>query len=64
METVRFEIVADGDSWSVVENSRKAGSYATREVAFEAIVGPISNALKEGSEVTLVIRAQEGGPAL
>lgn len=64
MEKLSFEIVPAGTEWDVLENGEQAGSFATREVAFEAVIGPISNALKEGSEAILIIRADPSGSAI
>lgn len=64
MAEASFEIVPAGENWDVIENGDRAGSYATREVAFEAVAGPISNALKQGVEVSLIIRADPSGSAI
>lgn len=64
MDRACFDIAPDSGEWHVIEGDHKAGPYATREAAFEAVVGPISNALKEGSEVTLVIRANPSASAI
>ena len=56
-----MNIVPAGDGWTLVENGRDGTTrYATREAAFEAIVGSLSNALKEGLEVSLHIAAVPG----
>lgn len=61
MEKFDIEVVPDADGWALLENgSRGTAAYATREAAFEAIVGPASNALKEGLEVAIRVRAVPG----
>ena len=61
MDKLDFEIVPAGSGWIVVENgNRGTVPYATREAAFEAIVGSASNALKEGMDVSIHIAAAPG----
>lgn len=61
MEKLDIEIVPAADGWGLVENGKTGtASYATREAAFEAVVGPASNALKEGLEVAIRVRAVPG----
>ncbi len=58
MDKLQIEIVPANEGWVLVENgSRGTAAYATREAAFEAVIGPASNALKEGSEVFIRIAA-------
>ena len=64
IERLSLDIVPAGSGWTLMENSAEGtASYATREAAFEAIVGSLSNALKEGLEVTLHIAAPPPGRA-
>lgn len=61
IEKLDMDIVPAGDGWILVENGREGTTpYATREAAFEAVVGSLSNALKEGMEVSLHIAAVAG----
>jgi len=61
MEKLDIEIVPAADGWGLVENGEAGtASYATREAAFKAVVGPASNALKEGLEVAIRVRAVPG----
>ena len=61
MERLNMEILPAGDGWVLVENGKRGTtSYATREAAFEAIIGSASNALKEGMEVSIRIAAVVG----
>jgi hypothetical protein len=61
MEEIDIEIVPVGHGWLLRENGRDGTvTYATREAAFEAIIGSVSNALKEGLEVNIRIAAAPG----
>lgn len=61
VEKLDLEVVPDADGWTLVENgNRGTAAYATREAAFEAVIGPASNALKEGLEVAIRVRAVPG----
>lgn len=61
MERLDIEVVPVRDGWALVENGRKGTTaYATREAAFEAIIGSASNALKEGLEVAIRVRTVPG----
>jgi hypothetical protein len=37
------------------------GDYITKEAAFEAVVGPASNAIKMGQTVTITVEGSESG---
>ena len=61
IEKLDMNIVPAGDGWTLVENGRDGTTrYATCEAAFEAIVGSVSNAIKEGLEVSLHIATIPG----
>ena len=61
MDRLEMEIVPLAGGWVLVENGRSGTTpYATREAAFEAVVGSISNALKEGLAVSMTIDAVPG----
>jgi hypothetical protein len=61
MERLEMEIVPAPNGWVLVENGKRGtAKYATREAAFEAIIGSASNALKEGLEVSIRIAAVPG----
>ncbi len=61
MEKLDLEIVPAAGGWDVVENGeRGTAAYATREAAFEAVIGPASNALKLGLEVAIRVQAVPG----
>ena len=64
MPRLAFEVLRIGKDWVITENGNPGTvSYATREAAFEAIVGAASNGLREGAEVSIVIHAH-GHPNL
>jgi len=61
VENLELEIVPEGGGWVLVQDGTHGTTpYATREAAFEAVVGPISNALKEGLAVSMRIVAVPG----
>jgi hypothetical protein len=57
MALSKFNVAPESDGWKVDTNDGASGPYLTREAAFEAILGPASNALKQGDEVRIVIQA-------
>jgi hypothetical protein len=65
MGLASYKVVRHQDGWAVDHDGNVAGSYATKEAAFEAAVGPASNAIKLGHEVRIVVTGRDGGqPAL
>jgi hypothetical protein len=58
-----YKIVRGKDGWSIEHDGQIAGSYATKEVAFEAAVLPASNAIKRGHKVTITVEGASGGEA-
>ena len=61
----RYDIVRAGQGWAILHNDAAEGEYATKEAAFEAVYAAASNAIKEGSGVTISVAAREAGePAL
>jgi hypothetical protein len=65
MGVASYTIVPNENGWGVAHDGRVAGSYATKEAAFEAAVGPASNAIKQGHEVRIVVTGSGGDtPAL
>ncbi len=60
MPKLEFEVLRIGDGWVITENGHPGTiSYATRESAFEAMVGAAFNALKEGAELSIVIHGED-----
>jgi hypothetical protein len=57
MALTRFNVAPDDNGWKVDTNDGASGPYLTREAAFEAVIGPASNALKQGDEIRIVIEA-------
>ena len=57
MALARFNVAPRSDGWKVSTNDGASGPYLTREAAFEAILGPASNAIKQGDEVRIVVEA-------
>lgn len=60
MPKAAFSIVPAEGGWSVDHDGEKTGPYNTREAAFEAAIGPASNAIKEGAEVVITISPPQG----
>jgi hypothetical protein len=60
-----YKIVAHSGGWSIMHDGEFSGDYLTKEAAFEAVLGPASNAIKTGQAVTITVPASESGePAL
>jgi hypothetical protein len=60
-----YKIVAHNDGWGVLHDGIVSGDYITKEAAFEAVVGPASNAIKMGQAVVISVEGSESGePAL
>lgn len=55
-----FRVVAKGDGWAIDHNGTLEGDYATKEAAFEAIIGPASNSIKSGFGVSIEIDGPVG----
>jgi hypothetical protein len=65
MGQARYDIRRAHDGWRILHDGQTLGGYATKEAAFEAAVGPASNAIKQGHGVTISVEASaEGEPAL
>jgi hypothetical protein len=65
MALASYRIIRNGDGWGIDHDGRIAGSYATKEAAFEAAVAPASNAIKLGHEVRITVQGSAASePAL
>jgi hypothetical protein len=64
MSVASFVVTPIKDGWGVNHADETAGPYLTREAAFEAAIGPASNAIKNGDEVRIVVKAPVSGSAL
>jgi hypothetical protein len=65
MSVASFVIVPVEDGWGIDHAHEMTGPYVTREAAFEAAIGPASNAIKNGDEVRIVVKAPPASaPAL
>jgi hypothetical protein len=60
MGIAAYEIVRKDSGWSVAHEGRTAGSYATKEAAFEAAAAAASNAIKQGHEVRVSVPGVQG----
>lgn len=55
-----YRVESKGRSWTVNHDGTFEGEYATKEAAFEAIVGAASNSIKSGIGVTIEIPGTTG----
>jgi hypothetical protein len=60
MGIAAYEIVRSDTGWSVAHEGKTAGSYATKEAAFEAAAAAASNAIKQGHEIKLTVPGTQG----
>jgi hypothetical protein len=56
-----YKIVAHNGGWGVLHDGSVSGDYITKEAAFEAVVGPASNAIKMGQTVTITVEGSDRG---
>jgi hypothetical protein len=60
-----YKIVETKDGWGVSHQGKVSSSYMTKEAAFEAAVGPASNAIKKGDAVQITVEGSaKDEPAL
>jgi hypothetical protein len=60
-----YKVVETKDGWGVSHGGSVSGSYMTKEAAFEAAVGPASNAIKDGHAVQISVEGSaKDEPAL
>lgn len=60
MERIDFEITGHEGAWQVTGPDGAGMSYPTREAAFESAVIAASTAIKEGAEISIVVRGRPG----
>jgi hypothetical protein len=59
MGIAQYKVIPAGPSWAVDHDGKASGEYATKEAAFEAIIGVASNAIKDGHEVRIYIPSNQ-----
>jgi len=64
MDRETFRVVPADDRWAVDHDGERSMAYATREAAFEAVLGQVSNAIKVGAAVTITIDPPPPGQAV
>lgn len=65
MKSATYTIERRADGWGVEHDGQLAGAYDTKEAAFEAVLGPASNAIKLGHAVSITVPGSDGQePAL
>jgi hypothetical protein len=55
MALASYLIAHSGDGWCVRHGTQLSQPYATREAAFEATLGPASNAIRAGEGVRIEV---------
>ncbi len=61
MTTETYNIIRDGQGWTINHDGRREGNYASKESAFESAVAAASNALKDGVGVMITVEPREPG---
>jgi hypothetical protein len=61
MSVADYQVVANGNAWSVLHDGRMENDYATKEAAFEAAVAAASLAIREGHEIHVSAPGREAG---
>ena len=61
MKSADYRIGHHPDGWGVEHDGKVTGTYDTREAAFEATLGPASNAIKLGYAVSIMVEGSEPG---
>jgi hypothetical protein len=65
MKSADYKIGHRPDGWGVEHDGKVTATYDTREAAFEAAIGPASNAIKLGYAVSITVEGpQPHQPAL
>ncbi len=65
MKSAAYRIGQHPAGWGVEHDGKVTGTYDTKEAAFEAALGPASNAIKLGYEVSITVEGSEASePAL
>ena len=59
MGRVIYRVIPYEDAWGVEHDGGIAGPYVSKEAAFEAAVGPATNAIKLGDEVDIRVPGAE-----
>ncbi len=57
MAIARFVILRLGKHWAIERNGSVSGEYLSRESAFEITAAEVSNAIKVGDRIEIVINA-------
>ena len=61
--TANYKVVSRGEEWAIDHDGKVLGSYATKEGAFEAIIGAASNSIKDGFGIAIHIPASDADEA-
>jgi len=59
MKSAAYRIIPSQDGWGVEHDGKIAGAYDTKGAAFEAAIGPASNAIKLGYAVSIMVEGSE-----
>jgi len=55
MAVAAYRVIAAREGWAVEHDGEQSGGYKTKEAAFEATIGPASNAIRAGHAVTITV---------
>ena len=55
MKSVAYKVGHLHGGWAVEHDGEVTGPYETKEAAFEAAIGPASNAIKQGYAVSISV---------
>ena len=61
MGQANYKIVETKDGWGISHDGKVSGSYVSKDVAFEAAVGPASNAIRKGDAVQITVEGAAPG---
>ncbi|HYW59282.1 MAG TPA: hypothetical protein VE909_02080 [Xanthobacteraceae bacterium] len=55
MRSATYKICHQRGGWGIEHDGEVTGPYETKEAAFEASIGPASNAIKQGYAVSITV---------
>jgi hypothetical protein len=61
MNSATYDVVPNRGGWGIAHDGKVHGRYATKEAAFEAAVGPASNAIRDGLAVRITVEGSAAG---
>lgn len=61
MGLAAYDIIANGNGWSIRHDETNEGKYDTKEAAFEAAIAAASLAIKQGHEIRVTAPGHDAG---